>query len=143
MSSKAFFVVASALALGLGRVAAAADASAPWQGAGTQVIEAPPADALGDAGLDHITVFHIDGWRPVGRDAIILWPTPFQAYLLKLDRPAIDLPFVEHVGVTQTGSQLYARFDSVIVRGRPYRIESIHAISREAARTLRSAAEAG
>ena len=143
MSSKAFLVIASALALGLGRAALAADATAPWQGTGDEAIEAPPADALGDAGLDHITVFHIDGWRPVGRDAIILWPTAFQAYLLKLDRPAIDLPFVEHVGLTQTGSQLYARFDSVIVRGRPYRIESIHEISREAARTLRSSPEVG
>ena len=143
MSSKAFLVIASALALGLGGAAHAADAAAPWQGAGSEVIEAPPADALGDASLDHITVFRVDGWRPVGRDAIILWPTAFQAYLLKLDRPAFDLPFVEHVGLTQTGSQLYARFDSVIVRGRPYRIASIHAISREAARTLRSAAEVG
>ena len=143
MLSKAFFVIASALALGLGRSAYAADAAAPWQGAGGPVIEAPPAGAPDDAGLDHITVFRIDGWRPVGRDAIILWATPFQPYLLKLDRPAIDLPFVEHVGLTQTGSQLYARFDSVIVRGRPYRIASIHAISREAARTLRSAAEVG
>jgi hypothetical protein len=143
MSSKALFVFVSTLALGLGPAAHAADANAPWQGAGTEVIEAPPADALGDAGLDHISVLRIDGWRPVGRDAIILWPTPFEAYLLKLDRPAVDLPFVERVGLTQTGNQLYARFDSVIVRGRPYRIASIHPISREAARTLRSAADVG
>jgi hypothetical protein len=100
MLSKAFLVIASALALGLGRSAYAADAAAPWQGAGGPVIEAPPADAPGDDGLDHITVFRIDGWRPVGRDAIILWATAFQPYLLKLDRPAIDLPFVEHVGLT-------------------------------------------
>jgi hypothetical protein len=143
MSSKALFVFVSILALGLGRAAHAARPDAPWQGAGADVIEAPPADALSDAGIDHITVFRIDGWRPVGRDAIILWPTAFQAYLLKLDRPAIDLPFVERVGLTQTGSELYARFDSVIVRGRPYRIASIHPISREAARTLRSAADVG
>ena len=51
--------------------------------------------------------------------------------------------FVEHVGVTSTGHELYARFDSVIVRGFPYRIASIHAISREAARTLRSADKVG
>jgi hypothetical protein len=142
MLSKAFLVIASASALGFAPFARAADATAPWQGAGGPVIEAPAADALG-ASLDHITVFRVDGWRPVGRDAIILWTTAFQPYLIKLDRPAIDLPFVEHVGLTQTGSQLYARFDSVIVRGRPYRIASIHAISREAARTLRSATEVG
>ena len=54
-----------------------------------------------------------------------------------------DLPFVENVGVTSTGHELYARFDSVIVRGMPYRIASIHAISREAARTMRSADKVG
>ena len=41
MLSKAFFVIASALALALARPAYAADAAAPWQGAGGPVIEAP------------------------------------------------------------------------------------------------------
>jgi len=143
MFGKALLVLGSSAALGFGQLASAADATNPWQGATEEQVDIPPPADYNDAGLDHITVFHIDSWRAVGRDAIILWTTPFQPYLLKLDRPVFDLPFVEHVGVTSTGHELYARFDSVIVRGLPYRIASIHAISREAARTLRSADEVG
>ena len=143
MLAKTLLILGSLTTLGLGRLACAADASAPWQDSAQDQVETVTPGDLGSPGLDHITVFHVDGWRPVGRDAIILWATPFEPYLLKLDRPAIDLPFAEHVGVTSTGSQVYARFDSVIVRGLRYRIESIHAISREAARTLRSADNVG
>ena len=142
MLRKALLILATSSALGIAGLARAADAASPWQDAGPEVETLTPDD-LGNSGLDHITVFHIDGWRAVGRDAIILWTTPFEPYLLKLDRPAFDLPFVENVGVTSTGHELYARFDSVIVRGMPYRIASIHAISREAARTMRSADKVG
>ena len=142
MLRKALLILATSTAFGITGLARAADAAAPWQGSEPEVETLTPDD-LGNPGLDHITVFHIDGWRAVGRDAIILWTTPFEPYLLKLDRPAFDLPFVENVGVTSTGHELYARFDSVIVRGMPYRIASIHAISREAARTMRSADKVG
>jgi len=142
MLRKTLLILATSTALGIAGLACASGATAPWQGSEPEVETLTPDD-LGNPGLDHITVFHIDGWRAVGRDAIILWATPFEPYLLKLDRPAFDLPFVENVGVTSTGHELYARFDSVIVRGMPYRIASIHAISREAARTMRSADKVG
>jgi Family of unknown function (DUF6491) len=137
MLRKIMYILASAASIALAQTATAASAQAPWQG-GSDEVDTPASNG---PAVDHITVFNIDGWRPVGRDAIILWTSPSKPYLLKLDRPAMDLPYVEHVGLTSTGSELYAGFDSVIVRGWRYRIASIHPLTRDLARSLRSAAQ--
>jgi Family of unknown function (DUF6491) len=137
MLRKVLFILTSGALLGLAQAAIAASATAPWQGSSEEV----KTPAVNGPSVDHITVFHVDGWRPVGRDAIILWTSPSKPYLLKLDRPAVDLPFVERVGITSTGSELYAGFDSVIVKGWRYRIASIHPLTRELAESIHSASE--
>ena len=76
-------------------------------------------------------------WTEVDEDTVILWTTPFQPYVVELAFPAHDLRFAEAIGVTSVGSRVYAKFDSLKVRGFRYPIESIYKISREDARSWR------
>jgi hypothetical protein len=75
-------------------------------------------------------------WHALDDDTVIVWTTPFQPYLVKLSFPSNDLKWVEHIGLTSVGSRVYAKFDSVQVRGFRYPIHAIYKMSREEARNL-------
>jgi hypothetical protein len=56
-----------------------------------------------------------DGWEALGKDELVLFTNPSQAYLLKV-WPPCDLRFViNRIGLTATGSTVYSGLDSVIV----------------------------
>lgn len=91
--------------------------------------------------VDGIWIAHrLDGWRPIDRDTLIIWATPFRPYLVKLSRPSYSLPFVQAIGVTSTAGTVYAKFDSVIVDGFRYPISAIYSIDRDTAREMKSPA---
>ncbi|HVW70391.1 MAG TPA: DUF6491 family protein [Steroidobacteraceae bacterium] len=56
-----------------------------------------------------------DSWQPVGTNQLVVWTTPFQAYLIKVAPPCNDLQFAHRVGLTSTASTVSARFDFVKV----------------------------
>ena len=82
----------------------------------------------------------MDGWRPIGRDSLIIWATPFRPYLVKLTRPSFDLRFEQTIGVTSMGGTVYAKFDSVIVDGIRYPIRAIYQIDPKTARHMKESA---
>jgi hypothetical protein len=56
-------------------------------------------------------------WEPLGRDRLVVFTTPGDAYLLKV-WPPCDLRFVINaIGLTSTSHTVYARLDSVTVNG--------------------------
>ena len=55
-----------------------------------------------------------DGWRPLGRDNLVIFTSPTEAYLLTIAGPCNDLPFANRVAIESRGSTL-SRGDSVIV----------------------------
>ena len=61
-----------------------------------------------------------DSWQPVGTNQVVVWTTPFQAYLIKVAPPCDNLQFVNRIGLTSTGNTVSARFDFVKV-GRQWR----------------------
>ncbi len=68
--------------------------------------------------VDRFTWFgHYYGWEDLGPTDLVVWTTPFQAYLIKVDPPCTDLPFVNHIGLTSTQNTVSSRFDFVKVRG--------------------------
>jgi hypothetical protein len=75
-------------------------------------------------------------WHAIDDDTVIVWTTAFQPYLVKLSFPSHDLKWVHHIGLTSAGARVYAKFDSVQVRGFRYPIEAIYKMSREEARNL-------
>jgi hypothetical protein len=46
--------------------------------------------------------------------------------------------YVQHIGVTQSTSRVYAKFDALQIRGFRYPIASIYKLTREEARNLTS-----
>jgi hypothetical protein len=84
---------------------------------------------------------NINGWTPLGDQALVVWTRPSEAYLLDLSGPCQDLDFAPAITLTDRMGVVYARFDRVIVRGggsspvrMPCRIDEIRAIDVKAAR---------
>jgi hypothetical protein len=56
-----------------------------------------------------------DSWEPLGKDHLLVYTRPNEAYLLKVSGPC-DVRFATGpVGITSTNSTVYAGLDSVVV----------------------------
>jgi hypothetical protein len=55
-----------------------------------------------------------DGWRPLGRDNLVIFTGVNEAYLLTIAGPCNDLPFANRVAIKSSGSTL-SRGDLVII----------------------------
>lgn len=94
----------------------------------------------------------INGWTPLGGEAVALWTRPNEAWLLSLRGPCPDLDFARAIQVTHQLNTVNARFDKVVplgggVQGRiPCFIEEIRPLDvagiREAERARREGVEA-
>lgn len=56
-----------------------------------------------------------DSWQSIGTNEVVVWTTPFQAYLIKVAPPCDNLQFANRIGLTSTASTVSARFDFVKV----------------------------
>jgi hypothetical protein len=56
-----------------------------------------------------------DSWQSIGTNQLVVWTTPFQAYLIKVAPPCENLQFANRIGLTSTASTVSARFDFVKV----------------------------
>jgi hypothetical protein len=56
-----------------------------------------------------------DSWQPIGTNELVVWTTPFQAYLIKVAPPCENLQFANRIGLTSTANTVSARFDFVKV----------------------------
>jgi len=54
-------------------------------------------------------------WSPLGHDELVVFTTPFDAYLLRVLPPCVDLPFANVIGLTDTARTVSSRFDFVLV----------------------------
>jgi hypothetical protein len=72
--------------------------------------------AYAGAPIDKFTwLGRYDSWQPIGTNELVVWTTPFQAYLIKVAPPCDNLEFVNHIGLTSTSNTVAARFDFVKV----------------------------
>jgi len=130
--------VAAAALLALGAAGASNDASARAasnEGASGSSADQAPAYEQVDS---FVMWNHPYSWSPIDDQTVVLWPTPFEAYLVRIAYPSHDMRYVEHIGVTSSTSRVYARFDALQIRGFRYPIDSIYKLTREEARNLTS-----
>lgn len=67
--------------------------------------------------VDRITYLgHYDNWQSVSRYQLVLWTNINDAYLITVRPPCEDLQFAQRIGITQTGSTISSRLDSVLVK---------------------------
>jgi len=102
--------------------------------------------AYAGAPIDQFTwLGRYDSWTPIGTNELVVWTTPFQAYLLRVAPPCDNLEFVNHIGLTSTSNTVSAKFDFVKV-GRTWRcpIQEIRPIDYSRMRAdLRKEKESG
>ncbi len=56
-----------------------------------------------------------DSWQSIGTNQVVVWTTPFQAYLIKVAPPCNNLEFAQRIGLTSTANTVSSRFDFVKV----------------------------
>jgi len=56
----------------------------------------------------------LNGWTPLGDEAVAVWTRPNQAYLLSFTGRCPDLGFASAISVTSQFGTVYARFDKVV-----------------------------
>lgn len=124
-------VLALTLGAGIGSMALAKTAD----NAGNEVKAVEPG--TGFEAVDSIPMLtRLHSWHALDDETVIVWATPFQPYLVKLAYPSHDLKFEQVIGLTSSGSRVYAKFDAVQVRGFRYPIDSIYKLTREEAKDL-------
>ncbi len=67
-------------------------------------------------------------WTSIGRYELVVWTTINDAYLITVEPPCEELPFVERIGLTSTSSTVSQRFDFVKVHGMNCFIKSIQPV---------------
>jgi hypothetical protein len=134
-SNKLISVAAAALlALGAMSVAGSASARAAANNNDSASDQTPAYEQV-----DSFVMWnHPYSWSPVDDRSVVLWPTPFEAYLVRIAYPSHDIRYVQHIGVTQSTARVYAKFDALQIRGFRYPIDSIYKLTREEARNLTS-----
>jgi Family of unknown function (DUF6491) len=91
---------------------------------------APPAPSSWQRALERYSAYagapvnsfnwlgRFDSWEALGKDQLVVYTTPRDAYLLKV-APPCDLRFVVGaVGITSTNTTVYQGLDSIVVRDR-------------------------
>lgn len=58
----------------------------------------------------------LNGWTPLGEEALAVWTRPGEAFLLELLGPCQDLVFTPAIGLTSNMGRVHSRFDKVLVR---------------------------
>ena len=90
------------------------------------------------ASVPHFSYFgSLNGWTPLGKEALAVWTRPNEAYLLQLAGPCPDLDFAPAISISETMHQVSARFDRVTPLGRgsmtiPCQIREIRQIDAKA-----------
>ena len=78
----------------------------------------------------------LHSWRAISRDEIVVWASPSRPYLITLSHRNPNLRFAHAIGVTSHTGRI-TKFESVIADGWRTPIESIVALDRETAKSLR------
>lgn len=90
-------------------------------------------------------VGRLDGWTPLGSEALVLWTRPGEAWLIELQGGCPDLPYAQAVSVSSSTGRIHARFDRIRPLGgsvnspmpcyireiRPLDVKAVRAAERE------------
>jgi hypothetical protein len=69
------------------------------------------------APVDHITLLnHYDNWQSVSKYQVVLFANVNDAWLITVSPPCENLQFAQRIGITQTASTIYTRFDAILVK---------------------------
>lgn len=70
-----------------------------------------------------------DSWTSIGNNQLVVWTTPNDAYLITVRQPCTQLPWVQHIGLTQTAHSVTQKFDFVLAGHDRCWIQSIQPVN--------------
>lgn len=87
----------------------------------------------------------INGWTPLGDEAVAIWTKPSEAWLLDFYGPCQDIEYTPVIALTSQMNRVSARFDKVLVRDRgsiqlPCQIRQIRPLDVKAIRSAEKTA---
>ena len=87
----------------------------------------------------------INGWTPLGDEAVAVWTKPGEAWLLEFYGPCQDIEYTPVIGLTSQMNRVSAKFDKVLVRDRdamnlPCQIKQIRPLDVKAIRSAEKTA---
>ena len=89
--------------------------------------------------IDEFHFWRMDRWESLGREAIVVWTQPSEAYLIRVTPPCPGLGFAHGVGVSSTGRRVNRHFDYVTFEQQRCRSAQIRPIDVKALRAERRA----
>jgi hypothetical protein len=87
--------------------------------------------------VNSLQFFRMDRFEILGRDSIVLWTRPNQAWLIEVDEPCFGLDFATSVGVTSNMNRVYRNSDFVVFKDQRCRIDQIRPIDVKALKAER------
>ena len=96
--------------------------------------------AVAGAPVKSFRYFSFNSWTPLGREHLVVWTKPREAWLIQVKPLCQDLNFAQSIALTSSLNRVYARFDKVLVRDYTCRIDSIRPIDVGALKDLQRAA---
>ncbi len=71
------------------------------------------------APVERVTDWRLYNWETVDDHAVIIWVDAFHPYLFTLRQRCPALGFAQTIGVSNTGSEINAKFDAIVVPNPP------------------------
>ena len=62
---------------------------------------------------------HFDSWEPLGKDRLLVYTKPNEAYLLKVSAPCDVNSTIGPIGISSTNFTVYQELDSIVVNSGP------------------------
>jgi hypothetical protein len=92
--------------------------------------------------IDSFHFFRLDSWAVVGRYQVVIWVTPWEAYLVTVQSPCEQLAFTTRLAVTSTVNTI-SKFESILLRDHERcPVTEIRPIDLKAQKAARAAARA-
>ncbi len=89
--------------------------------------------------VDSLWFPRLHSWEPLGEDRLVIRTAPKRVFLLQVERPCTELPWVNAISLTSSTGSVHARFDSVLVGKQRCRILEIRPVDEAAYRESRAA----
>jgi hypothetical protein len=89
------------------------------------------------APVEEMPFWRLQGYENLGKDAVLVWTSVKNAWLIRVYEPCIDLPWANSLGLTSNMHRVSAKFDFVLVRQSRCMIKSIQPVDYKAYRAAR------
>lgn len=89
------------------------------------------------APVESFKFWDLDRWEVLGREQLVVWTRPNEAWLLTVDAPCNDLEWAHSIGLTSSVGHVHRRFDSVVLKNYRCRIKEIRPVDGRALKAER------